>query len=388
MENNDFELEETDFYLPTDEDTETGPVEVSDFNRLVTFSADWTTETILLQVAKKNIDLNPRFQRRDAWREKKKSQFVESLMLGIPVPQLVFAEIEKGKFHVIDGKQRILAIYKFCSKDTPGFKLQDLEILKELNGKDYDALSNDSAHSDYIRSFENAPIRCAIIRDCKKEEILRTIFLRLNTGSVKLSPQELRLAWWPGWFSNYIDDASTNSESIKSLLSLSEPDFRMRDVELLARYLAFQNRSKYYAGNMSGFINDAYKVFNANEQIKEKLDLQIIEFEAAVSLLIRLFTSDLVARNITRKRKPFNRALFDVQTYFFANSGIRASISGHEQELKSKVTELLNDSAFLAAIEKTTKSVEAVRTRFTMWASMLSTVTGTTIEAPLFNTAQ
>src|SRR5689334_14819307 len=58
----------------------------------VVFSTDWTTETILRQLDKGNIEMDPAYQRRDAWRAVRKSKFIESLMLGLPIPQLVFAE--------------------------------------------------------------------------------------------------------------------------------------------------------------------------------------------------------------------------------------------------------------------------------------------------------
>jgi hypothetical protein len=66
---------------------------------------DWTTETIVSQLQRENIQLNPRFQRRDAWARDRKSRFIESLILGLPIPQIVLAESrdDRGKFIVIDG---------------------------------------------------------------------------------------------------------------------------------------------------------------------------------------------------------------------------------------------------------------------------------------------
>src|SRR5687767_8254345 len=76
----------------------------------VVSGSDWTTETILRQLERGNIVLNPDYQRRDAWRPARKSKFIESLILGLPIPQLVLAESRgrKGTFIVIDGKQRLL----------------------------------------------------------------------------------------------------------------------------------------------------------------------------------------------------------------------------------------------------------------------------------------
>src|SRR6478735_6597778 len=81
----------------------------------VVSGTDWTTETIVSQLKRGNIQLNPRFQRRDAWKLDRKSRFIESLIVGLPIPQIVLAESksERGKFIVLDGKQRLLSIVQY-----------------------------------------------------------------------------------------------------------------------------------------------------------------------------------------------------------------------------------------------------------------------------------
>jgi hypothetical protein len=105
------------------------------FDQAVIWGTDWTAETITNQLFRKNIDLFPKFQRRDAWSQIAKSKFIESLILGLPIPQIILAEKkdDKGKYIVIDGKQRLLTIRQFFSKGendefTP-LKLKGLEFL-------------------------------------------------------------------------------------------------------------------------------------------------------------------------------------------------------------------------------------------------------------------
>jgi Protein of unknown function DUF262 len=78
----------------------------------VVTGTDWTTETVVSQLKRGNIQLDPRFQRRDAWKRDRKSRFIESLIVGLPIPQIVLAESkrERGRFIVLDGKQRLLSI--------------------------------------------------------------------------------------------------------------------------------------------------------------------------------------------------------------------------------------------------------------------------------------
>ena len=100
--------------------------------------ADWTVETIIQQIDKGNIQLSPAFQRREAWRDVRKSQYIESLLLGVPVPQIVLAsERIDGAIHRNhDGKQRLLTLRQFHSADNefPSFPLSGLSIRTDLNG--------------------------------------------------------------------------------------------------------------------------------------------------------------------------------------------------------------------------------------------------------------
>jgi len=69
----------------------------NDFSDIVLWGTDWTTETIIAQLKKGNIELDPNFQRRDAWRTERKSAFIESLMLNLPIPQIILVFCPKQK---------------------------------------------------------------------------------------------------------------------------------------------------------------------------------------------------------------------------------------------------------------------------------------------------
>jgi len=158
-------------------------------------AADWTVQTIIQQIDKGNIELNPSFQRRQAWGHKRKSQYIESLIINVPVPQIVLAEKQgtRGKFIVIDGKQRLLALRQFHSQTSDtvykNFKLTGLTIRTDLNGKSWADLTTDPTLEPYSDTLDNTTIRTAVIKNWKDETFLYTVFLRLNTGSVQLSPQ-------------------------------------------------------------------------------------------------------------------------------------------------------------------------------------------------------
>lgn len=143
--------------------------------------------------------VRPRFQRRDAWSATRKSKFIESIFLGLPIPQLVLAENRdrRGTYLVIDGKQRLLALAQFAAEEASDFQelsLSGLDVRGDLNGLTLDSLRSDGARSDDLAAFENQTIRTVVVRNWTDDEFLYLVFLRLNTGSVPLSPQELRQA--------------------------------------------------------------------------------------------------------------------------------------------------------------------------------------------------
>ena len=223
----------------------------------VLFNTDWTVSTIVQQIERGNINLDPDFQRRSAWDRERRSQLIESLVIGLPIPNIVLAESKdsRGKFMVIDGKQRLSTLYDYVSATSKdNFSLRGLVIRDDLNGLKFYNLRQD--FSDDANFLENAPIRTVVIRNLPTEYFLYVIFDRLNSGSLPLSPQELRRALQPGPFLNYLDEYLKASEPAKEALGLSVPDRRMRDSELVLRYVAFENSYPTYSGDFKAFLDE------------------------------------------------------------------------------------------------------------------------------------
>lgn len=348
---------------------------------------DWTTETIVTQLKRGNIQLNPRFQRRDAWKRDRKSRFIESLIVGLPIPQIVLAEskTERGRFIVLDGKQRLLAISQFWGmgedKTKALFPLSDLSLRSDLKGKTFLDLSTDpNLRSDYD-ALCNQPIRTIVIRNWKDTNFLHTVFLRLNTGSVSLSPQELRQALLPGEFSDYVDDAAMKSIGLQKLLGGDEPDSRMRDIEILARFLAFRFFAGSYPGRMKLFLDDSFAEFNKKwGSYKVKVSSAVSEFEDGVNELVEVFGEN-VARKPTSRQ--FNRAIFDALIFFHSDPNLLGELSSKRGQIESAYTNLFKEgSPFVGAVESDTAGAPNTSTRFTQWAAALSKVLGRPVTPP------
>jgi len=359
----------------------------------VLWSTDWTTETVISQLDKHNIDLDPSFQRRSAWDEKKQSLFIESLALGLPIPQLILAENRKkrGSFIVIDGKQRLLALRRFGSTNpntafTP-LKLRGLQKLKILNGKTYADMQQDLALADDRAAFENSSIRTIIIRNADQEEYLYEVFLRINTGSVQLSPQELRQALHPGPFSTFVNEASAASQEMRTALKLKEPDFRMRDAEILLRFLAYNNFIDGYAGNLKVFLDKATETLNDAWPTREaEIRAQVTELENAILFTRNVFGDESYLRKWNGKEfeSKKNRAVFDIMLHFFSDPKVRQALAGKDQDIVQEFINLCNDEEFRSSLETTTKSIEANRIRFNRWGDAVQALSGVDISSQKF----
>jgi hypothetical protein len=381
--------EEEDIYEQDDpsaesEDDLTG-ITAASLNRAVVWGTDWTAATIVDQLRRGTISLDPAFQRRDAWTDDRKGRFIESLILGLPIPQLVLAEnnMTKGRFIVIDGKQRLLSLSKFTGvgleEGQDPLVLSGLKIRTDLNRLTYAAIKNQAKYENLISEFENQPIRTVVVRGWKTEEVLYTIFHRLNSGSVPLSTRELRQALHPGPFLSFAARFSEQSEALRTLLGLSKPDFRMRDVELVVRYLAFQLRLPDYRGNLKKFLDDTCDDLNRRwPQEEARLREVTSQMEEAILVAAKIFSHQHVFRKWdgTRFDKPLNRAVFDVVSNSLTDPNVRAAALKAKSRVLQAFKDLCSNDEFRQAIESTTKSKVAVRNRFSKWFKALGDVIG------------
>lgn len=383
-----FDFEQEKIGQESEEDNIIDQDELAD---AVLWGTDWTTETVVNQLKKKNIELTPSFQRRDAWGDERKSGFIESIILGLPIPQIILAERKdkKGSYLVIDGKQRLLSIRQFCvtgmGEDFTGLKLKGLRILKSLNNKTYDEIINDPQLNKYLSAFDNQSIRTVIIKNWPNQEFLYTVFLRLNTGSLQLSPQELRQALIPGPFISFTDDFSINSDEIKMVLNIQKPDYRMRDVEIVVRFFAFKNFIENYNGKLKQFLDKACQILNDDW---ENSNLEIIETAKSLNDSIRV-TYEIFGNNAFNKFSDgqftniFNRPVYDIMTYYFSDKAIGEKALEYKQNIKDAFTQLCTtDIDFLRSLETSTKNIEPTAKRFSEWGFAIQKITGLKFKIP------
>lgn len=362
---------------PSDETLDDIHIRHQDVASTVLYNTDWTIETLLGQVDKRNIDLTPKFQRRDAWTVKRKSQFVESIILNFPVPPLTLAEKGRSKTYiVVDGKQRITSLAQFFGRmvgsTNNSFRLNGLEQLDELNGLNWDGLLE--RFPRFATSLENYSIRTNVIRGWQQDDVLYSIFLRLNSGSVKLSPQELRQALKPGSFSDFVLEYAENSPALRSIFPGQEPDFRMRDIEMLIRYIGMKLFLSEYRGQLKKFLDAVSGTLNDEwEKYEDKVASACELFETAFAANYEVFGPNRFNKwSDGRWENRLNRAVFDIQMFYIDGPDTAknyVAMGGDIRELFCALCEA--DPDFRSSIETTTKSIEAVHYRLSSYGDIL-----------------
>lgn len=330
------------------------------------------------------------------WQPPRKSRFIESLLLNFPVPQIVLAEkqSQRGRYVVLDGKQRLLTLRQFCvepdvyEQDEPfkSLELTGLQLRPDLDGRTYIDLRDEPGLADDRDAFDNSTIRTVVVRNWPSDSYLFLVFLRLNTESVALSPQELRQALKPGPFIDFVDERAVDSVQLKLALNQSGADFRMRDTEILLRALAFQLRPEAYAGNLKAFLDDTCEQFNSRWATeKDRVVATVEEVEKAIGAAIDAFGPRTAFSRYTNglPERRFNRAIFDVIVFSLSDPKVRRAATSKQNELVECLKTLCeSDQQFITSITSTTKSVTATAQRFTIWADALADALGVPVPVP------
>lgn len=365
----DDELESSEI---EEEKEEVSPLdEIGDIKEAFIVSADWTIETIYSQIKKSNIDLNPSFQRRDVWSNAKKSRLIESILLRVPIPQIILAEKKDSprKFLVLDGKQRLLTIKQFMNGDL---KLSNLLVLTQYNGKKVTDIFGED-----LSEFENETLRAIFIRNWPSTSYLYAVFNRLNTGSTPLSAQELRISLFPGPFTQFLTEKSSDPLILK-LLNLKKPDSRMRDVELLLRYFAFKNFSDKYTGKLKIFFDQTIDKLNVfwHENKEALIRGQFEEFISSINFVNDIFDEKSFTRLDTEESKrKFIKPIYDFLTYYFSDTEVRnavTSIEDYKNKLISNYAQLFQNVQFNQHLTSHTSDLVATKYRFKEFEKVLN----------------
>jgi uncharacterized protein with ParB-like and HNH nuclease domain len=240
---------------------------------------DFNTKTII-DFIESGLFKIPGFQRNYVWDIKRASKLIESVVIGLPIPQVYLYEETKNSYLVIDGQQRLLTLYFFFKKKFPRKEkrfelrqvfdefgkfpdeyLDDQEFFSEfslklspdnkLNNLNYGTLGELRSGYDY-RTIRNIMIKQNF--PAEDDSAMFEIFNRLNSGGIVLKPQEIRISLYHSKFYNELFMLNLH-ENYRILLNQQEPDIHMKDVEIILRGLAMLMNSNKYNAPMTTFLN-------------------------------------------------------------------------------------------------------------------------------------
>jgi hypothetical protein len=208
----------------------------------------------------------PDYQREHTWDEKRKSKFIESVLIGLPIPFLFLAEeIEEkdktteGRLEVVDGSQRIRTLSEFL---TGGHVLGNLEKLPLLNGCRFSDLSLSRQ-----RKFNRATIRIIALSAAADEETRRDLFERINTGSDPLKNMEQRRGIMRGPFLKVLEECAQDP-IFNQLAPLSESYVKRRErEEYVLRFFAYLERYLSFDKSVKDFLDQFVDEKNADQNL-------------------------------------------------------------------------------------------------------------------------
>lgn len=316
-----------------------------------------------------NICLDPDFQRNDVWNTRQKSELIESVVMGIPLPLIYLAETMEGKLIIVDGRQRLTTFFKYMNNE---FALSGLKIMKELNGCRFRDLEKDEKKRMYAAEIEDFQLVIQIIKYPTPDRVRFDIFDRVNRGGTPLNNQEMRNALYQGASTRLLNELA-ESEEFKDATGHSISPLHMKDKYIILRALSFylwrKNLLKKkngelvtYRSDIEEFLGYAMEYLNwVADDVRD--ELRTLFLKVMKSCYQNLGEDAFRIPTDSGRRRPVSMTLFESLFYFTA----LIETDQYEYPLrteKTAVDEMLEDSVFLDALTYNVDSAVHVQERF------------------------
>jgi hypothetical protein len=338
---------------------------------LVSSTVDYNLGTLADLVSQRIIDVSPEYQRRFRWDAQRQSKLIESFLMNVPVPPIFLNEDEYGQYSVIDGKQRLLAISDFLKGHL---RLTGLAVFSDINSLTFPDLPTNL--QTVIRT--RPTLRSVIILRQSDSDVKFEVFQRLNTGGVRLNPQEIRNSAYTGPLNDLILRLS-GERRFHRLLGIrnkatSSIYREMRDAEFVLRFFTFNDSWETFSGGMKRQMDH----FMESHQHADQAELDRLEhlFLNTIDLVQACFGKHAFRRWVPEKKQWRDQvlaSLFDAQ--MFGVQGFDASAASHHSDkITDHLKTLFSDHDFRQAIDQATNAPRLFRARIQMVRDMLSTI--------------
>lgn len=366
--------EELEEELESDIDEETVEHPFSTKNIKVTHQV-LSLSSIISRLKYDEIDLSPDFQRNaDLWGRKKMSRLIESILLRLPLPIFYFDVSNQDKWIVIDGLQRLSTIKKFIIEEK--MSLGGLEFLTDLTNKKYKDLDR-----TLQRIIEETQIITYQVEAQTPREVKYSIFNRINTGGLTLTPQEIRQALNQNGNGVAILKEIVEMNEFKKIVNIRSK--RMVDRELVLRFIAF--KMKKYRGleeveySLPIFLDKAMEDIDNPSMSIDNLREYEKELKETLIFLNDLFGENTIFNKTLAdqsKTKTLNRSLFEIWTVLgsYLSKEEKDYLLENKNIIKKKYKELLLNPEFNDSITKGTNDKKTIKQRFSMLSNFLGEV--------------
>ena len=348
--------------------------------RIVRTSLDFTLHTLVSSVQDKSyFNLSPGYQRRARWDRRKKSLLIESFLMNVPIPPLFLFENDYNRYEIMDGRQRLEAISEFFENN---YALTGLEYWPELQGKKYKDLPGTIQRGLLRRTINAVVLLAETSRSEDSFDIRLMIFRRLNTGGVRLNPQELRNALYPGLFNKALHDLSRNeiftqvwkiparteSEDEGPTIELQRNSLyrSMMDCELVLRFFAIRD---VFAGKIKGSLR---QILDRTMQLhssdtEEEINLLKSEFLDALNRVTKALGAEF---HLLPGDQP-SRPLYDALLVAAADQP-KLDLEASSEAIKTRLTTALNDLQKYEVLVGRGNTLDSIKDRVKLATSILA----------------
>lgn len=252
---------------------------------------DYSIDFLIQQFRNDEFFIPDEYQRQYIWNLGDKNRYIESILLGLPIPLMFFSDTEDGRCEIIDGAQRTQAMEEFMSDDLI---LSGLKKLTTLEGFNYSNIPQ------YFRKkFDKTNMRIIVLSDETSLEIRQEIFNRINTTGREAKPSEVRRGSFRGPFMNFLTSC-TQDPVFKDICPVSKTmSKRYEELELVLRFFAFLNNYKNFTHRVDSFLDE----FVENNQENFGAEAMKKEFDDMLDFVNKYFPNGF-AKSLNAKSTP------------------------------------------------------------------------------------
>ncbi|MHB8260199.1 MAG: GmrSD restriction endonuclease domain-containing protein [Bacteroidia bacterium] len=349
-----------------------------DIFNITSWGADMSFRELITMYEEDEL-LKPELQRKYVWDKAEASRFIESILLGLPVPSIFLAKTKEDNRLIIDGFQRIMTIYDYVkgifSQDNKIFKLSNAEKINERwRGKAFGEL-NDTEQ----KRIKNTTIHAIIFEQkvhSEKDTSLYQIFERINTSGRTLKPQEIRNCVYQGKFNTLLFELN-KLQTWRGLFGLKTEEPRMLDLEFITRYFALStDEIKKSKLNRIALKKELNEFMGAKESQDEKvIERRKNDFTVTMNTIQNVIGNDAF-HNISKKdddklNPKFHPAVFDsiaIATSYAIAKGVKiASIT----DLKKRRLTLLKNVDYKKYVSIRTTDISSINGRIGLACKVL-----------------